>query len=402
MHWKNKLKEIPLIYEMNARVKSVQLKRDLAAIARRYERKIRSTGASYDEQRAIATFQERRHRLNPGFRGEKPPGALNIFWVGASQAQDESGFLQALQQLGSVYIFRNSAGGYGLLAGYNGAHCTQIRRDNNVELIRQVTGAHMQGGIDVLIGQMWAQLCSGETLSKVRALGIPVVNIAMDDRLPIHWSTQEGIRMGSVGLGAGVDITLTTCAETCAWYAAEDMPAIFWPLASDASLFAAPSDAIRDIDLLFIGNCYGIRKKIVDDLAGRGIEVTCYGGGWPNGYVNAEQNIALSKRAKIILGVGTVGHCSDVYTLKLRDFDALMTGALYITHRNPDLLRMFKEGQHLECYVNSEELFEKLSFYLQHPAESTRIGREGQSLAIAEHTWDHRFSETFQRLGLLA
>ena len=50
----------------------------------------------------------------------------------------------------------------------------------------------------------------------------------MDDRLPDLWLKMD--RMGSVGLGSGVDITLTTSPETCKWYFTENMSAIFWPL----------------------------------------------------------------------------------------------------------------------------------------------------------------------------
>ena len=125
------------------------------------------------------------------------------------------------------------------------------------------------------------------------------------------------------------------------------------------------------------------------------------GGGWPNGYVNAQQNAALSKRARIVLGVGAVGHCPDVYTLKLRDFDALMTGALYVTHRNPDLCRIFVEGEELDCYETPKEAAEKIRYYLDHAKERERIGQAGQQKVIARDTWDARLGATFLQLGLM-
>jgi spore maturation protein CgeB len=179
------------------------------------------------------------------------------------------------------------------------------------------------------------------------------------------------------------------------------MPAVFWPLASDETLFAPEKGATKDIDILFVGNRYGIRGSLVQYLEKNGLSVTCYGGGWPNGYVDAERNIDLSKRAKIILGVGTIGHCSDLYTLKLRDFDALMTGALYITHRNPDLLQIFNEGEHLECYENAGELLRKLRYYLAHPDEAEKIGLKSTGLSRQKHSWYYRLVTTFTRLELV-
>jgi len=230
---------------------------------------------------------------------------------------------------------------------------------------------------------------------------MPVINIAMDDRLPFHWSTQDGVRLGSIGLGTGMNMVLTTCSDTCLWYKAEGCPSLFWPLASDPRLFKRENGKERDIDVLFIGDCYGIRGEIVAYLERRGIKVDCYGNGWPNGYVNADQNIALSARARIILGIGTVGHCSDVFTIKLRDFDALMTGALYITHRNPDLCKIFKEGEEIECYDSPQEAANKISYYLEHQVERERIGRNGQTKAVSDHNWDERLVSTFRKLGLL-
>jgi len=398
---KDKLKKFKLLYVFNARVKSFQLKYGLRSLTHRYNKRVRDEAVCYDEQSIVALFQKRHHQLQPKF-APKIPGELKIFWVGASKAQDESGFLQALNRLGQVKNFYNRDGGYGPLREIKGLNWIQVREVNDNTLIELVTSAYRQEGIDILIGQMWSHLYSEDVLLKVRALGIAVINIAMDDRLPSLWAYKNGQRMGAVGLGSGVDITLTTSPETCNWYATEKMLALFWPLASDDKLFAEDSDIDKDIDILFIGNRYGIRERLVEYLLDHGVFVTCYGEGWPNGYVNAEQNFGFSKRAKIILGVGAIAHCSDVYTLKLRDFDALMTGALYITQRNPDLLRLFKEGEHLECYTSFSELLAKINYYLKHPEKCSEIGRKGNILAKTEHSWDYRLTTTFLQLGLLS
>lgn len=404
MSWKETAKELPLLYWINAKLKCYKLKRDLTRLAREYESKAAASGFSYVAEKAVEECKLRHRRYRHHYV-PAPLGALRVFWVGTNQSQDESGFLQALHRLANVTVFYNIEGKYGSWSGNATAPglstFAEIRRANDEALLKQVEQAHAAGGIDVLLGQMWAQRISKEALAKVQALGILVINIAMDDRLPIHWSTQDGVRLGSIGLGPGVDMVLTTSSETCQWYGVEGCPAVFWPLASDPGLFAPAEDAARDIDVLFIGNRYGVRGEIVAYLEQHGIKVDCYGDGWPNGYVNAKQNIALSKRARIILGVGTVGHCPDVYTLKLRDFDAPMTGALYVTHRNPDLCRIFTEGDEIECYESPQEAADKIRYYLDHPVERERIGRRGQQKAVAQHNWDERLGSTFRQLGLL-
>jgi spore maturation protein CgeB len=395
------LKQCRLIYAANALLKSNQLKRGVRNVTRYYEEKNTAEKKCYSEANAITEFKARHRQLCPCFSA-KAMGNLNIFWVGASQAQDESGFLQALERLGNVTTFHNSHGDYGPHYELSGLHWLKVREINDASLVEQVERVHGAQKIDCLMGQMWSHVYSEEAMLKVRSLGIPVINVAMDDRLPNLWMEKSGQRMGAVGLASGVDITLTTAPEVCRWYSIENMPAVFWPLASDKNLFVSEQDARKDIDILFIGNRYGIRGKLVGYLRKHGISVTCYGNGWPNGYVNAEQNIALSKRARIILGIGAIGHCSDIYTLKLRDFDSLMTGALYITHRNPDLLKLFTEGEHLECYKGPEELLVKLNHYLRRPDECAEIGKRGQALVKTKHSWDYRLNTTFVELGLLS
>lgn len=398
---KERLKQNSLIYMINAKIKSVLLKNHLRLLRIYYSRKANIHSYVYDETQVINSFKEKHLKLKKDFIPKKQ-GDLKIFWVGALESQDKSGFLQALNRIGSVSVFYNHDGKYGPLYEVPGLTWLEVRQRNDDALLQQITKISANEGIDFLIGQMWSHIFSPNVLLEIQSLGIPIINIAMDDRLPNLWSSRNSYRMGSVGLGSGVNLTLTTVPETCKWYAVEGMLALFWPLASDNKLFAADANLFRDIDILFIGNRYGIRSKLIEYLKKKGISVTCFGNGWENGYVDAKTNISLSKRAKIILGVGTVGHCSDVYTLKLRDFDALMTGALYLTHRNPDLLHLFKEGEHLECYESKKELYTKLDFYINNLNKANEIGTRGAEVAKSKHSWDYRLSSTFRLLGFIS
>ena len=398
------LKKSSILYWINAKIKCYQLKRDLALLAHDYKKRTHDTELTYEPEAAIQEFRKRHSVYQPDFV-PRVPGKLRVFWIGTNQDQDESGFIQALQRLCNVTIFHNIDGNYGIWQGrpaeQNAPSFFDIRKANDQALLQQIVEAINKDGIDLLIGQMWASLISKEVLAKVQAMGIPVINISMDDRLPVHWTRKDDVRLGSVGLATSLDMVLTTSPETCLWYGVEGCPALFWPLASDPGVFTPAEGAVRDIDVLFIGNKYGVRGKIVRYLESRGVKVDCYGGGWPNGYVNADQMSALSKRARIILGVGAVGHCQDVYTLKLRDFDAPMSGALYLTHRNPDLCRLYREGEEIECYETPKEAQKKIRFYLDHPEDLARIAKNGHQKALTRDTWDQRLLTTFEQLGLL-
>lgn len=404
MIFKDIANKFSFLYWINSKIKCYQLKHDLAWLDRHYKARAIASGFKYDPHKAVEEFKRRHLVYCPNFIPRKA-GELRVFWVGANKNQDESGFIQALERCSVVTKFHNVEGKYGLWYGSSSdskeISFNEIRQANDEALLQQIARAVKQDGIDFLFGQMWAHLISKEALAKVQAMGIPVINISMDDRLPVHWSNREGIRLGSVGLVPSLDMVLTTSSETCLRYGVEGCPALFWPFASDPGIYAPTTDTMRNIDVLFIGNKYGVREKIIHYLEGRGVKVECYGSGWRNGYINAEQMAILSKRARIILGVGTVGHCPDVYTLKLRDIDAPMAGALYLTHRNPDLCRLYREGEEIECYETPKEAYEKICYYLDHPSDLDRIAKNGQHKALLRDTWDQRFYSTFEQLGFL-
>jgi hypothetical protein len=398
------LRRSPLLSALNARVKCWQMKARVARIAARYEEWAGREAYRYDAAAAVEGFRQRLRRKRPVAR-PRQRGELRVFWIGASRSQDESGFLQALRRLANVTELVDVNGSYGqLFRGKDGQRFSdlfQIAALNDGAFREQVAQAHAEGGIDLVMGQMWATYLPKESLAWAGAQGIPVINVSMDDRLPEHWGTHAGVRSGAIGLADATDLVLTTAPETCAWYGLEGCPALYWPLASDPSVYSPPAGQVRAIDVLFIGNKYGVRASIVGEIERSGIPVECYGAGWPRGPVDARQMCALSQRAKIILGVGTVGHCPDVYTLKLRDFDAPMTGALYITHRNPDLCRLYEEGVEIECYSTPAEAARKIHHYLTHPDQLQRIAARGHALALRRDTWDSRLSSTFTELGLL-
>ena len=404
INWKEIFKKFAPLYWLNARIKGYKLKRDLGRLSIDYQRKAITSNINYSEDKTVADFKSRLELKYPNFTPASS-GSLRIFWVGTNRDQDESGFIQALQQLASVTVFYNHKGLYGTWGGNamssSSNNFEETRKANDDSLLNQVMKAHAEEGIDVLVGQMWAHRISKEALGKVQSMGIPVINISMDDRLPENWSDNEGLRLGSVGLVEGVDMVLTTSPETCLWYAVERCPALFWPLASSPEVFAPSDDEIRDIDVLFIGNKYGARGEIIQYIKKHGVRVDCYGRGWSNGYVNAEQMASLSKRAQIILGVGLVGYALDVYTLKLRDFDAIMSGALYLTHRNPDLCQLFCEGEEIEYYDTPKEALKKIRFYLDHPEDLVKVAKNGQQKSLSRHTWDKRLFTTFEMLGVL-
>jgi len=313
----------------------------------------------------------------------KKKGTLNLLWVSANQAQDESGCLQALEKFGTVTVVRQVYPSASMNA-------QEAQTENGVAVVlAYVRMSHC----DAILGQMWAQWMDLEKLTHVG--GTPIANVSMDDKLPELW--QRG--HGSLGLIPCLDLVLTTDPNAVLWYAVEDCPASFWPPASDPALFRpAP---VRDIPLSFIGTKYGVREKMVQAIQDEGFPIACYGDGWPNGPLDAKGMADVMGRSQIVVGIGYIGHSDHVTTLKLRDFDAPMSGACYLTTYNPELERCFIEGYDIEYYRDIPQLLSKLKFLDTHHIHRDTVGYHARGSAMVRHTWEQRWDRALRLLGVL-
>jgi hypothetical protein len=114
--------------------------------------------------------------------------------------------------------------------------------------------------------------------------------------------------------------------------------------------------------------------------------------------------IKMFSQSRLSLGFATAGDSHLAHTrlthLRLRDFEAPMSGALYLTEDQPELAEYFESGKELLTYTDPDDLLDKARYYLAHPEHSERIRHAGLLRARADHTWQQRFSELFRALGL--
>lgn len=383
------LRKNKIIYSLNAKIKAFLMVQKLEYLNKKYDRLV--PHYSLTDQQVEDLFKE---KIKPRLKNKNDK--FNVFWVGANHSQDYSGFAQALEKLTNFYFFKNVKNEYGL-EFTSAFYDPNLVKRNSEALRSQIDSLNTSGvQIDLILGQMWANYISPDTLSKLRDEGHIVINISMDDRLPELWDRRGNYQLGAAGLAKSVDLTLTTSPECCKRFYYHGGLALFWPLASDPDIFHPDK---KKYDVSFVGNKYGIREKIITALTEAGIEVEAFGAGWKNGSIASDKVAEVFNSSKIILGIGTIGHCEDVYTLKLRDFDATMTGALYITHRNPDLLKIFDEDRDIVCYSTEKELVEKVKYYLKNPDLAEEAGNCAAKKARQHHTWNARLSHLLSLLS---
>jgi hypothetical protein len=395
---KNLLKRSAAMRRMNAVVKNARLERRSREVAALYARRLETTpvDTSHATVRAMIEARTRADGIRSlGGLARRP----RIFLVGTEYEQERAGFIQGLEEWGDVVPLCRSDGTYGITPPSHSYDRATIE-ENGSRIIEQIDSALATGPVDVLVGTMVATYLPLRALQQVRARGIPVVNIAMDDRLADHWGVEGDVRLGAIGLAPGVDLVLQTTPEYVPRYLLEGCPAIYWPFGSDPRLFA-PSET-KEFDVSFVGNNYGWRAELIDSIVRSGIRIECFGRGFANGHIGAERVPQVLARSRIVLGVGTIAHSNRIVPLKLRDFDGPMSGALYVTTENSDLHGLYEVGKEIVTYRSPRECVQLLRFYLRHEEERRQIAAAGRRRASHDHTWRHRIGQALGLLGFRA
>lgn len=388
--FKEKVKTTRLVYRFVGPLMGWKIKRAYNKIIEHYSNKnIQGTFHELLTLRAGKRLKNLRHLRRP----------LNILYVGTDYLQDSSGILQGLKEVGNLSYFTKDNGEYGLIEQGKCMNL-QLKDPNSRRLWQLVNEMHSNKmPVDILVGQMLAGYIDGAVLSRIRKeFGAIVVNIAMDDRHGYWVAKHNGEWVGTYGLIPHIDLAATAAPECVDWYLKEGCPAIFFPEASDPKIFYPMPNLPKIHDVCFVGQCYGIRKKIIMKLRNAGIKVIIYGSGWENGRIPTEDVPKLFAQSKIILGIGAISHCSDFFALKMRDFDGPMSGSLYLTQDNDDLQRLYEVGSEIIVYRTIKDCISNVKYFLQNDVERELIAKQGCEKAHKDHTWENRFQQLMQIL----
>lgn len=383
---KRRLARVPALAAWNQRLKARQTVAQYQATC------------AYYAARPLPADARRPLRDRLAGRGLAGKARPRLFLVGTDEQQDKSGLLQALQALADTRWFLKADGSY----GHNDPRPVDQRRTANAErLWEQLIALAGQGWVpDIVLAQTWASLIDPSVFDRLRQRwGCLVVLLSMDDRHQ-YW----GGRVGAMGLGTRalvphIDLALSAAPECVDWYEKESCPALFFPEASDAGLFHPMPGLPKIHEVSFVGARYGVREQLVMALRAAGIRVSAHGAGWEAGRLENDAVPRLFAQSKIVLGVGTIGHCRDFYGLKLRDFDGPMSGSLYLTHANPDLDRLFRVGQEIATYRDPADCVAQARQLLADDTRREGIAQAGRARAAADHTWERRFAQLFAALG---
>ena len=236
-----------------------------------------------------------------------------------------------------------------------------------------------------------------ETMRLIRKSGSLLVNWSTDD----SWKYPMFSRL----IGTEWDLSVTTYPNAVGWYERDGIGTVYlsqWAANVETLTPPLPAAACR-YPVSFVGAAYGNRPAMVDALRCEGIDVACFGHGWPAGPVETKQISEIVRSSQISLnfsegsqkGLGGAGGRQ----IKARVFEVPGYGGCLLTEQAPDLERYFHVGEEILTFEGRDELVGAVKNLLARPEKRDAIARRGFERVSKQHTYDRRFDELLGALS---
>lgn len=302
------------------------------------------------------------------------------------------------------------------------------------ELLRQVKTAHREKPIDLFFSYFYSSYVEPEVIQEIRRMGIVTVNWYCNGSYQFHLVEE---------IAPAYDWCLVPEKFRLADYRRIGAKPIYCQEAANPNIYK-PYDLPREYDVTFVGQRYGNRPRMLRVLVDAGIDTRVWGPLWQNPPVpppqpfmrqlkdtvnrligrlpplepevslppeicgpalSDEDLIKMYSRSKISLGFTSVAEKArrgerQIKQVRLRDFEATMSGAFYMVEYFDELTEFFEPDKEIVCFNDERELVDKARYYLKHDAERERIRQAGFNRVRSEHTWHKRFEMAFREMGL--
>lgn len=225
--------------------------------------------------------------------------------------------------------------------------------------------------------------------------------------LLVNWSTDDSWKypMFSRLIGTEWDLSVTTYPDTVGWYQRDGVGRGYlsqWAANAETLMPPLPAAACR-YPVSFVGAAYGNRPAMVEVLRREGIDVACFGHGWPAGPVEAKRISEIVRASRISLsfsegsrkGTGGTGDRQ----IKARVFEVPGYGGCLLTEQTPNLEKYFRLGEEVLTFEGRDELVGAVKSLLADSERRDAIARRGFERVSREHTYDRRFDELLGALS---
>jgi len=143
----------------------------------------------------------------------------------------------------------------------------------------------------------------------------------------------------------------------------------------------------------FVGAAHGNRIARVAKLRKQGIEIACFGHGWPNGAMSAETIPVVMRQSVISLNFANARGDNQI---KARMFEVPGAGGFLLSEAADGIEKFYAIDKEIAVFHSDAELSEKLRYFLAHPAERDALARAGFARTKTHHTYDTRLRELLE------
>jgi spore maturation protein CgeB len=283
------------------------------------------------------------------------------------------------------------------------------RGHGKAEMNRRLLAAAEEASADLTFFVLFEDEIDQETIRGVSRVGGPTVNWFTDD----HWRFDRFSRRYAPAL----DWSVTTDRDSLPKYEAigyENVILSQW--ACNRYAYERTADRL-EYDVTFIGQSYGERPATVERLRADGIDVRCWGFGWPEGRIEQDEMVRVFGASRINLNLSSAfspggrlpwrvlrritGKKEERKSqIKGRTFEVPGSGGFLLTDRVAYLEDYLSPGEEIGIFESADDLVAQVRWWLEHEDERSKAAEAGYRRVRAEHTYDHRFAEIFDRIGV--
>ncbi len=217
----------------------------------------------------------------------------------------------------------------------------------------------------------------------LRKLGIRLLTMVLSDPEVYEPSTSK--------IAGNFDVLYTVVEQYVEIYRRHGPQAYLLPMATNPLFFhpVHPRPEYK-CDVLVLGAVHADRIEPVKSLIQQ-FNTHVYGEGWEEhgiesrGFLFGEDTLSALNSARMVVIFSRT--LSGLPAVKVGILDFLAAGALVITDPSPQLHRYLAAGKEIIVFQNTEDLLEKIRYYLSHPEEANAIRQAGRERVIHHFTW---------------
>jgi len=104
-------------------------------------------------------------------------------------------------------------------------------------------------------------------------------------------------------------------------------------------------------------------------------------------------NEMMKALSKARIGINIHGGIAAAYASNVRMFEVTGCGSMLVTDKKSNISDIFVPGKEIVCFDNAHDCVEKISWYLEHEEERSKIAEAGQQRTLKDHSLAQRVNQ---------